>query len=167
VAKTRIALDSSVILDAVEQNPPWWKDVEPIYDDAAAGRLEIIVSEISVAECCRLKSLLASGVPLSVAMGKLRKCFNNAFIIRAPVTQIESEMAAEICRDHNLETCDAIIVATACVHKCEALYTRDGTKKRKPNRVSPLKCDGKIGNPALPILRPSGYKTGPLFAPKS
>lgn len=73
-------------------------------------------------------------------------------------------MAAGLIRDFNLDTCDALIVATVSTHGAEILYTRDGLKPRK-NKTSPLDCHDKIGEPPLSILPPNAaaYLSGPLY----
>ena len=163
--KYRIAWDSCVIIDLLDSQSSRHTDVLPMYQDAMLGKIDIIVSEISVAEVCKLVNLVSSGrIAIASPVSLIKQFFDHKFILRRPVDRKESSMAADITRSHNLETCDAIIVATAAIHHACVLYTRDG-KKRRNNQPSPLKCDGQLGTPPLPIKEPdaSVWTGQPLF----
>lgn len=154
--KLRLAWDSTIILDALEQSAGWWDHIRPMYEDAKAGLVEIVVSEISVAECCKLRGLSPDARPTLDAAAKLvRDFFSNPYILRRPADRRESALAADYIRDHGLETCDAIIAATAVLHHAHVLYSRDGMKKRRKSKPSILLCDGKLGTPPMAIRPPS------------
>ena len=142
--KPRIAWDSTTIIDAIQQDQTWWPQIRPIYADALHGKVLILVSEISVAEACKLSGPTTSGLSVTEAVKQIERFFSNLFILAKAVTRQESRLASEFIREHRLETCDAIIAATAVVHGASTLYTRDGTKKRKKNKPSLLKCNGLL-----------------------
>jgi predicted nucleic acid-binding protein len=162
--KPRVAWDSVVLLDAIQKHPKWWPEIRPIYRAALDGRVSILVSEISIAEVCKLSDLEKMGMTRPEAVKKIGLFFQNMFIERRPADRREAALAAELIRDLNLDTCDALIAATASIHGAIAMYTRDGLKIRK-NKVSPLQCNGKIGEPLLPIILPCAatFQTSPLF----
>ncbi|HWE95692.1 MAG TPA: type II toxin-antitoxin system VapC family toxin [Tepidisphaeraceae bacterium] len=162
--KPRVAWDSVVLLDAIQKTPLWWPDLRPTYRAALEGRISILVSEISIAEVCKLNDEEKSGMSRVDAVKKINLFFQNSFIDRRPADRREAILAAELIRSLNLDTCDALIVATASIHGAIAMYTRDGLKLRK-NKTCPLQCDGKVGEPALPIMLPSADKflNSPLF----
>lgn len=160
--KRLLAWDSTIILDALLENEHW-PEIEPVYNDALAGKVEIIVSEVSVVEVCRLRK--SSGAPIDNEADTIRRFFDHSFFRRIAATSVESELAAEIVRVHNLEACDALIAATAIEHHAEILYSRDGTKKRRNNQPSLLKLDGLLGDPPLAIKPPNAaiYLNAPLY----
>src|SRR4051794_25321718 len=109
--KPRIAWDSCVILDALDPASQWHAEVMPMYNDALMGKIEIVVSEISVAEVCKLTEMITSGrVTPGDAITMIQHFMNHPFIQRRPADRRETALAAEFTRDHNLETCDSIIV---------------------------------------------------------
>lgn len=141
MAKLRVAMDTCVILDAILKNQHW-PEVEPIFDDARLGKVEIVVSEITVAEAHKL--LDANGNRIADDVTIIQEFFDNPYFLRRPVGRVEAEQAAKIIRKHELDTCDAVIAATAVEHDATTLYTRDGyKKKRKPGKL--LSCDGLLG----------------------
>lgn len=160
----KVAWDSNVLIDAIQKDAKWWPEIRPMYRDAIEGKIVILVSEISVAEVCRLNDPTNSGMSPQDAIKKIQQFFQNMFIERRPADRRESVFAAELIRDFNLETCDALIAATASIHGASVLYTRDGLRQRK-NKISLLQCDGKIGTPLLAIKPPSAadYSKMPLF----
>lgn len=162
--KPRVAWDSNILIDAIQKDPKWWPEIRPVYRSALEGKVDIVVSEISVAEVCKLNAATAAGMSPDDVIKKIRLFFQNMFIQRRPADRRESALAAELIRDLNLDTCDAIIAATASIHQATVLYTRDGLKQRK-NKTSLLQCDGKIGEPPLSIKPPSSknYLDSPLF----
>jgi hypothetical protein len=123
-----------------------------------------LVSEISIVEVCKLSDAEKIGLSRADAIRKISLFFDNLFIERRPVDRREAGFAAQLIRDLNMDTCDAVIAATASIHGAIALYTRDGLKPRK-NKVSPLQCDGKVGDPALPIIPPSAsmFQSSAIF----
>lgn len=153
--RPRLAWDSMVLIDAIEGPPsPRWDEIRPMYEDAKNGKVKILISEISIAEACKIRALRDGTVTTDEAEKMIRGFLNHTYIVRRPADRPECEMAADLIRKHSLETCDAIIISTAVIHRALVLYTRDG-KRRRQSQPSPLKCDGLIGTPPLPIKEPS------------
>lgn len=171
-----IAWDTMVLINAVEGDaipPPdpaksRWADIEPMYRDAERGKVGILISEISIAEACKVRCVRDGAVTTDEAERMVREFLDNRYVERRPADRRESMLAAELVRTHHLETCDALIVATALIHDAKALYTRDG-KKRRQSQPSPLKLDGQLsyaGRPPLKIKEPSAaeWLRAPLYA---
>jgi predicted nucleic acid-binding protein len=168
--KRRVAWDTTVIIDALEgealearadgnaPSAPWWPEIKPIYNNAEQGNLEIVVSEVSVAEACKITSVQAEGVSIEDAESMVQEFFDNEFIIRVPADCLESELAARFIRDHKLETCDAIIAATALIHEADTLYSRDGKKKRRAKQTTLLRNDGQLQHPDYSAGQPLSIK---------
>jgi predicted nucleic acid-binding protein len=149
----KVTWDSNVLIDAIQKDVKWWPEIRAVYKDALLSEIKIVVSEISIAEVCKLNGMATSGIPAQEIIKKISLFFQNPFIERRPVDRRESIFAAELIREFNLETCDAVIAATASLHS-SILYTRDGLKPKK-GKTKLLDCDGKIGSPALPIKCPN------------
>lgn len=98
--------------------------MQPLMDDAQQGNCEIIISEVSVAEVARLEG--AADVAETV-----EAFLANSFCRRFPVTASVSAKASGLIRAHSLDTCDAIILATALVHRAQRFYTHDGTMRKR------------------------------------
>lgn len=160
--KKRVAMDTCVILDAMLENEHW-PEIEPVFNDAKLGKVEIVVSEIIVAEAHKLKD--ANGDRIDDDVSIIQDYFDHIYFLRRPAGRDESEKAAEIIRNYNLDTCDAIIAATALLHGASILYTRDGCKKKKKPGML-LSCDGLLGDSTkLEIKVPNAaeYSKAPLF----
>lgn len=141
MAELRVAMDTCVILDAMLKNKNW-SEVEPIFQDAKLGKVEIVVSEITVAEAHKLIDENGNHIPDDVSI--IQEFFDHRYFLRRPVGRVEAEEAAKIIRQYELDTCDAVIAATAVEHDAATLYTRDGyKKKKKPGKL--LSCDGLLG----------------------
>jgi predicted nucleic acid-binding protein len=134
--KRRVSFDSCSILHFLTENPLWYKPLRAIYDDAFAGNLIIVVSEVSVAEVNRLD--LQGGKPLTPVQSAqlISNFFRHSFIERRGLTSRESEFASTLSKLHDLGTCDALIAATAVYAGADTLYTTDGcSKRRKPGKL--------------------------------
>ena len=129
--KRKVALDSCAILHLLWETPQWYPHVRAIYDDGVAGNVEIVVSEISVAEVSRLEA--QGGKPLSPDEQAriISQFFRHLFIDRRGVTSREAEFATRLIRRHNIGTCDAVIAATAALAGADTLYTTDGCTNRR------------------------------------
>lgn len=162
MAETRlIAWCTSVIIDAIEgdhllskgQLAPatWWHEIRPVYEAAERGEVALLVSAVSLAEVCKIEHFKAEGISAKQAMEMLSDFFDNDFIDLRPVDKPEAELAAELIRQRNLDTCDAVIAATAILHGAEMLLSRDGLKKRKAKKKSLVKSDGFLFDPKEPL----------------
>jgi predicted nucleic acid-binding protein len=126
-----IAFDSCSILHLLEETPTWYPQLRPLYDEAVAGRLKILVSEISITECLRLEVQGAKPLTPEESAQLISGFFHHPFLIRRGVTGRESEFAGRLVRKHDIGACDALIAATAALAGAETLFTTDGCSKRR------------------------------------
>lgn len=103
---------------------------EAFLNDAKSGLLRVVVSEVTVTETNRLKS--EEDDVLALVEGFLA----NVYMRRMPVTPAVSWRASTLIRHFKLDTCDALIVATALAHGAHRLYTRDEHSLCKKIRAS-------------------------------
>ena len=166
MSKKLIAVDSCSILHHLTQNAVWDQFISPFFADAFSGHHDILISEISIAECSRLESVGANKLSAAESVKLLNGFFRNSFIRRRGITSRESEFAADLIRQHSLGTCDALIAATAVYAGAEILYTSDGcTGRRKPGK---LLTAGTIKTPCgkiMAIQDPSNGKAAALLNP--
>lgn len=162
---------TSVVIDALEEDATWWPEIRPMHEDALGGKLEILISEVTVAEACKLTKVRTGGKSVTEVRQLLRDFFDNDWILRRPADRRECELAAQFINDTEIECCDAIIAATAIIHGAEALYSRDGLKKRRAKQKSLLRMNGLLAHPDRPndtlsIKAPDAaeYQGHPLFA---
>jgi len=92
VAPALIAWDTCVVLDAIKADPMWWPQLQPVYEDAEEGKIRILVSEVTVAEACKLSK--DNNDDVEAAVQKIGEFFDKPFIARRPVDQRVSEKAA-------------------------------------------------------------------------
>lgn len=153
--------DSCTIIDALQKTEGRWELIEPFLDEAEAGNLEIVVSEISVVEVRNLRKMTAQGSEPEQIAAMVRDWFDSPFIIRRNVHPGISELAAEIGRVHKIKrAADAVVVATAVYESIPVLHTFDGWGNKK--KAGLLRLDEKIGDPPLRIVVPNPAE-GTLF----
>jgi predicted nucleic acid-binding protein len=122
------------------EHPQWLTHLKTIYNDAFSGSTAIVISEICMAECCRLDAQGAKPLTPTESMRIISAFFHHPFLIRRAVTSRESELAAQFIRAHGFGTCDALIAATAILADATVLITSDGcTGRRKAGKL--LTCD--------------------------
>jgi len=164
--KRRIAWDSCIVIHALsnkkEPHAQYWRHIEPMQKDAEDGKIEILISELVIAEVNVGQSPKLTDSQLRDAV---EDYFFNDFIKRRDVDDRVSTLAGRYVREHQMGTCDAIVVANAVVHGAEVLYTTDGLKK--DGTIGGMlsrdkKCNGlRIRPPNI-----AEYMNLPLFAGK-
>ncbi len=172
--QARYAVGKDSVPKEVKESREWWREIEPMIERAEKGKVEILISEIVVAESWHVRGLSDMGVTTNAAIDLLGQWFNQGYIVRSPVTQFEAALAAKLQREHTLATCDALIAATAALHGASKLYTRDGCqqseKRRRTKHGKLLSIDNKVpvtGNPGgmLRIMEPNAanFENADLF----
>lgn len=149
--------DSCVLIDAIQKTPDRYDKIGPYVSEAEAGRLQIVISVLSLAEVCYLEERQAVGAPLQEQVRQIEQWLNSSFIVARNVDRLIARRAARLREPgaFGLKTPDAIIVATALLYHVPQLLTFDAAKL--------LKLDGKVGGkPLLRIVEPDG-RLGPLF----
>lgn len=139
-----IALDSTCIIDIVEKTAQWWPHLEPVISDAENGNVDLLISEISVAECTRLHKLNSSDLALEDGVRLIQSWFDRGYLLRVPVDRRVSAIASSWIRGHKVETCDALIAVTAAFYGAKLLYTRDGYKKHRVSHTKLLALNGSM-----------------------
>lgn len=158
----RIVWDSCVVIDAIQKTPGRYEEILPFLGDAERGKLQIVVSETTVAEVNRLGHLQDQGVEIEHQVRLILDWFENPYIIRRPVHPGISELAAEIGRKYGVKRVgDTIVLATALFDHIGVVHTYDGVGNRK----GLIDLDGQIGDPPLRITAPN-YAEGTLFDKK-
>lgn len=130
MSEFRIFFDTSVLIDLLTADGEDYEVLVPLIEEAEMGAHVICVSEVTIAEV----SKLGCSDETTTAQELIAEFFANEYTRRFPVTANISEYAATLVEDYNLETCDAIIVATAALRRGEALYTGDRTKRKRLRR---------------------------------
>lgn len=120
-----IYLDSCVIFDCLMPKSKYYNHVEPLIREAEADNLHIISSVL-----CRAEVYLVRGRSPKKSAQIIESFFNQEYVHNYAVDERIAMKAVEIRRNANLETADAIHLATAVVLKCQAFLTRDGDGKK-------------------------------------
>jgi predicted nucleic acid-binding protein len=153
-----IAFDSCTILHLLSETQGRYEYILPIYKEALAGRLVIVLSEISVAECVRLETGVKTYAPEESAR-IINGFFLNPHIRRRAVTSRESELAQRLILKHSLGTCDGLIAATAAIAGADTLYTTDGcTNRRKAGKLLSIQTIDVPGGSQMAVKMPDGLK---------
>ena len=151
-----IAFDTCTIVHLLAQGP-WEPKIQPIYQHAVSKKILIVVSELTIAECCKLKYPDGTEVPMADAKATIGGFFQRTFVVRRSVTDQESWLAAEYKRSYGFKTCDAVIAATAAIAGSEALITTDGcgnaTKGKLLSIPKIVRPDGGV----MEILPPDAW----------
>lgn len=157
----RVFWDSCVIIDYLQQEVTRYPDIRPMVERAEKGQLHIVVSEISVAEVIKLEKLAIRGVDIADQTSIIGEWFEFPYVIPRIVDRRISFLAAQIKRNHNVKTCDAVILATAIRHDVNFVYTYDGLQDNQSiNNNRLLALDGTIptsnSGQFLRIIPPNG-----------
>lgn len=136
-----------VLVDLLSKTGRFYAPAKHLVKDAELGQCEIVVSEVTVAEASKLDG--APNVP-DLVEGFLA----NKYIRRFPVTSSVSAEASRLIREYDLETCDALIMATAIIHEAKTLYCHDGKARKKirssqklPSDVATVLCGMRVLSP--------------------
>lgn len=141
-----VFLDTCTLIGLLTGDADYVTCAGPYEADAKASNLTLAVSEITIAESCKLMS--KHGV---YQHDKVQRFLANDYTRRFPATGSVSERAASLIRLFGLDTCDALIIATAMVQGARAIVTRDTNsmcKKVRGSQKSPseLKADATVVN---------------------
>ena len=117
----RIAFDTSVFI-ALFSHEPLGEKVVPLIDAAAnQGRLELIASVMSFAECA-VKPYQEGNW---AALDQIKLMFQMPHLTIYPVDDRVAEEAARLRAVYNFKMPDAIHLATAIIHQAEVFLTND------------------------------------------
>jgi predicted nucleic acid-binding protein len=118
---TRIAIDTNVLI-SVFARENLGKKVVPIIDAVAnKGTHKFVASVLTFSECAVLPYREGNWT----ALDQVKLMFQMPNLIVYPMDEIVAEEAARVRGVYNLKMPDAIIVATAIVHRADVLLTND------------------------------------------
>jgi hypothetical protein len=143
--------DSSCFI-AILNNEDDGPTCERILADAKEGKLELIVSPLTMLEVIRPK-----GQPLPIPRDKeqiIRDFFENDYVIMRNIDRLIAEKGRDLCWTHQLKPRDALHLATALETACECLETKD------PDL---LRHSLALGNPPIEIRKPRWTGQLPLL----
>jgi predicted nucleic acid-binding protein len=116
-----VYLDTNPVIYSVEKNPTYWPLLEPLWQAAKAGTVEIVSSDLTLMET--LVGPLKSGdTALALAYEQL---FQQAQTHLLPITHTVLRQAARLRATTTLKT-PALHVATALGAGCVLFITNDG-----------------------------------------
>lgn len=114
-----------------------------VLDAAEAGRLELVISTLTIAEVLALKG--QAPIPSDRAE-TVRRFFRRRYFLVADVTRFIAEQARDLVWTHGVKPKDAIHVATALSARVPYLDTFDEGLLKKSGRMG--------GDPTLLIVKP-------------
>ncbi len=120
-------LDTAPVIYQVEKNPAYFDRVAAIFQAIDAGQLSAMTSPITLAECLVH--------PLRLGLAIVQQAFVDVVVHGANTTFVDisqqiGEMAAKLRADYNLQLPDALQMAAAITHGCDAFLTNDAQLKR-------------------------------------
>ncbi len=137
--------DACCFISRIQRDPEHIVALEYITDEAAADRVTIVTSTLSIAEVsCITREATLEEVARDAET--IARFFDNPYIVVRQVTRRIAEHAAAIGREFGVKPPDAIHLATAIEAGVQIVHTYDDKKL--------LKLDGKVGTPPLTIVTP-------------
>ena len=116
-----IYLDTTAVIYSVERNEPYCTLLDPVWQQAEAGQLVVVCSELVIAE-----TLVR---PIRESNSDLEAVFRSLFAARemrlVPATRQLWEDAARLRAETGLKTPDALHAATALRADCALFVTND------------------------------------------
>jgi predicted nucleic acid-binding protein len=129
VTPKRIYFDTNCFIYTVEQVPPFFDSLVPLWQSATSGKTQIITSELAFMEVL-VKPLQTRDILVEAAY---RQILTQSQEVRMePISLIILEQAARLRTSAGLKGPDAIHAATALVTQCTELYTNDIGFRRVP-----------------------------------
>jgi predicted nucleic acid-binding protein len=122
-----VALDSAPLIYYVEAHPVFFECLQPFFEALEQRRFEATTSTITIAE------VLVH--PFRFKRTRLVEAYHDLFATYLHVTAMSyaiAEKAASLRAVHNLETPDAIQLATALDRKADFFLTNDAKLSRLP-----------------------------------
>lgn len=135
--------DSDVLIHAIQRTPEHIAEIEPLINEAESGNLQILLSTFSLMEV--YKDLDGENAMSKDDDELIVSFFENPFFIFKDLTYPIALSARQISREFGVKPKDAVHVATALYYKIPIFFSYD---ERLLNKT------GKIGNPALEIVKP-------------
>jgi len=122
-----VALDTAPLIYFIEENPKFLAAVKPFFAAMARGDFQVVTSSITLAEVL-VNPIKHDKLTLAEQYKELLLSAENMKLFPA-TTQI-AELAARLRAAHNLQTPDAIQIATALDQKADFFLTNDAKLSR-------------------------------------
>jgi hypothetical protein len=103
VKPKQVVWDACVVIDAIQKTPGRFDAIAPFISDAQDSKLLIVLSESTVAEVMRLPHLNGGLATLDEQVNKIKLWLKNPYVVRRPVHQGISELAADIGRQYAIK----------------------------------------------------------------
>ena len=116
-----IYLDTTAIIYSVERNEPYCTLLDPVWQQAEAGRLVVVCSELAVSETL-VRPIREGNTDLEAVF---RSLFTAREMVLVPATRQLWEDAARLRAETGLKTPDALHAATALRADCSLFITND------------------------------------------
>ena len=116
-----IYLDTTAIIYSVERNEPYCTLLDPVWQQAEAGRLVVVCSELAVSETL-VRPMREGNTDLEAVF---RSLFAAREMVLVPATRQLWEDAARLRAETGLKTPDALHAATALRADCSLFITND------------------------------------------
>jgi predicted nucleic acid-binding protein len=123
----RLGFDTAPMIYFVEAHPEYDAQITPIFERIEQGELEGITSVITLLEVL-VQPIRLNRIDLASRYRQLLLESERFSVL--PITVEIAELAADLQARYNLRTPDALQVATALAHRCEAFLTNDARLKR-------------------------------------
>ena len=123
----RLGFDTAPMIYFVEAHPEYYAQITPIFERIEQGELEGITSVITLLEVL-VQPIRLNRIDLASRYRQLLLESERFSVL--PITVEIAELAADLRARYNLRTPDALQVATALAHRCEAFLTNDARLKR-------------------------------------
>jgi predicted nucleic acid-binding protein len=146
----RLYWDSCTFISRIQGDPRRIVNLEFLTDEAAAGKLQLVTSALTVAEVSHLRRECSEAEMLR-DVEEIGRFFDNDYIHVVQLTRHIATEAAKISLRHKIKPPDAIHLATALHSNCQVVHTYDEPM---------LRLDGKVGAPALTITTPPAAQRG-------
>lgn len=135
--------DSDVLIHALQRTPEHLTELEPLISEAESGNIQILLSTFTLMEIYKdldgINAISKDDDELIISF------FENPYFIFKDVTQPIALSTRQISREFGIKPKDAVHVATALYYNVPVLFSYDDGL---------LKKSGKIGSPALEIVKP-------------
>jgi predicted nucleic acid-binding protein len=123
----RLGFDTAPMIYFVEAHPEYDAQITPIFERIEQGELEGITSVITLLKVL-VQPIRLNRIDLASRYHQLLLESERFSVL--PITVEIAELAADLRARYNLRTPDALQVATALAHRCEAFLTNDARLKR-------------------------------------
>jgi predicted nucleic acid-binding protein len=147
---TRFYWDSCTFISRIQGDARRIVNLEFLTDEAAAGRVQLVTSALTIAEVSHLRRD-CTDEEMVRDVEQIGRFFDNDYIHVIQLTRRIATEAAKISLRYKIKPPDAIHLATAIASNCQVVHTYDEVL---------LRHDAKVGAPPLTITTPPPAQKG-------